>query len=157
MKASLDSIDITILKILQENSRKTLKDISQDINLSLTPTHDRVKRLENDGYIYKYVGLLDRKKLGIGLIVHCQVTLDKQTKNNFAEFERTILNYPEVVECSMVSGSFDYLLKLVIKDMDNYNQFYQQKLAVLSSVAHISTLFVIQEIKSSTELPLSEM
>lgn len=157
MKPLLDTIDLTILRILQENSRKTLKEIAQEINLSLTPTHDRVKRLESDGFINKYVGILDRKKLGIGLIVHCQVTLDKQTKNNFSEFEKTILNYPEVVECSMVSGSFDYLLKLVIKDMDNYNQFYQQKLAVLNSVAHISTLFVIQEIKSSTELPLSEM
>ncbi|MDB5013784.1 MAG: Leucineresponsive regulatory protein [Daejeonella sp.] len=157
MKPTLDNIDLTILKLLQQNSRKTLKDISHEINLSLTPTHDRVKRLENDGFISKYVGILDRKKLGIGLIVHCQVTLDKQTKNNFTEFEKTVLNYPEVVECSMVSGSFDYLLKLVIRDMDSYNQFYQQKLAVLSSVAHISTLFVIQEIKSSTELPLSEM
>lgn len=157
MKPLLDKIDIVILKILQENSEKTLKEIAQEINLSLTPTHDRVKRLETEGFINKYVGILNRKKLGIGLIVHCQVTLDKQTKNNFSEFEKTILNYPEVVECSMVSGSFDYLLKLVIKDMDNYNQFYQQKLAVLPSVAHISTLFVIQEIKSSTELPLSEI
>ena len=157
MKDQIDLIDLKILEILQKNSQKTLKEISQSINLSLTPTHDRIKRLEIDGYLNKYVAILDRKKLGIGLIVHCQVTLDKQTKNNFTEFERTILTYPEVVECSMVSGSFDYLLKLVIKDMDNYNQFYQQKLAVLASVAHISTLFVIQEIKSSTQIPLSEI
>ena len=155
MKTFLDATDIKILKMLQSNSAFTLKDISKDINLSLTPTHDRIKRLENDGYISKYVGLLDRKKIELGLIVYCQVTLDKQTNNHFAEFEKAISSLSEVMECNLVSGSFDYLLKLVSKDMDSYNLFYQQKLAALPSVAHISTLFVIQEIKSTTAFPLN--
>jgi Lrp/AsnC family transcriptional regulator len=120
----------------------------------MSPTHDRIKRLEQEGYIQNYVALLDRKKIELGLIVHCQVTLDKQTRNNFSEFEQVILKFPEVISCSLVSGNFDYYLKLVTKDVETYNKFYQEKLAVLPMVAHINSLFVMDEIKITTELPL---
>jgi Lrp/AsnC family transcriptional regulator len=120
----------------------------------MSPTHDRIKRLEQEGYIQNYVALLDRKKIDLGLIVHCQVTLDKQTRNNFSEFEQIILKFPEVISCSLVSGNFDYYLKLVTKDVETYNKFYQEKLAVLPMVAHINSLFVMDEIKITTEFPL---
>jgi Lrp/AsnC family leucine-responsive transcriptional regulator len=84
----------------------------------------------------------------------CQVTLDKQTKSHFSEFEKTIAQFPEIISCSLVSGSFDYYLKLVTKDVETYNQFYQEKLAVLPMVAHINSLFVMDEIKVTTALPL---
>jgi len=100
------------------------------------------------------VALLDRKKIDLGLVVHCQVTLDKQTKSHFSEFEQTIAQFPEVIACSLVSGNFDYYLKLVTKDVETYNKFYQEKLAVLPMVAHISSLFVMDEIKTTTALPL---
>ena len=151
---SLDSIDIAILKILQKNALAKIKDISAQVNLSMSPTHDRIKRLELEGYIQEYVGILDRKKIELGLIVHCHVTLDKQTTNNFSEFEQIIAQYPEVISCSLVSGNFDYFLKLVTKDVETYNKFYQEKLAVLPMVAHINSLFVMDEIKTTTELPL---
>ena len=151
---SLDSIDIAILKILQKNALAKIKDISAQVNLSMSPTHDRIKRLELEGYIQGYVGILDRKKIDLGLIVHCHVTLDKQTTNNFSEFEQIISQYPEVISCSLVSGNFDYFLKLVTKDVESYNKFYQEKLAVLPMVAHINSLFVMDEIKTTTELPL---
>jgi Lrp/AsnC family transcriptional regulator len=151
---SLDVIDIAILKILQKNALAKIKDISAQVNLSMSPTHDRIKRLELEGYIQGYVGILDRKKIELGLIVHCHVTLDKQTKNNFAEFEQTILQFDEVVSCSLVSGSFDYYLKVVSKDVETYNKFYQEKLAVLPMVAHINSLFVMDEIKTTTTLPI---
>ena len=151
---SLDSIDIAILKILQKNALAKIKDISAQVNLSMSPTHDRIKRLELEGYIQGYVGILDRKKIDLGLIVHCHVTLDKQTTNNFSEFEQIISQYPEVISCSLVSGNFDYFLKLVTKDVETYNKFYQEKLAVLPMVAHINSLFVMDEIKTTTELPL---
>ena len=151
---NLDSIDTSILGILQKNALAKLKDISAEINLSVSPTHDRIKRLEQEGYIQQYVALLDRKKMNLGLIVHCQVTLDKQTKNNFSEFEQIILQFPEVISCSLVSGNFDYYLKLVTKDVETYNKFYQEKLAVLPMVAHINSLFVMDEIKITTALPL---
>ena len=151
---SLDGMDTAILGILQKNGLAKIKDISAAINLSMSPTHDRIKRLEHEGYIQNYVALLDRKKIELGLIVHCQVTLDKQTRNNFSEFEQVILKFPEVISCSLVSGNFDYYLKLVTKDVETYNKFYQEKLAVLPMVAHINSLFVMDEIKTTTELPL---
>jgi Lrp/AsnC family transcriptional regulator len=151
---SLDRMDTAILGILQKNGLAKIKDISAAINLSMSPTHDRIKRLEQEGYIQNYVALLDRKKIELGLLVHCQVTLDKQTRNNFSEFEQVILKFPEVISCSLVSGNFDYYLKLVTKDVETYNKFYQEKLAVLPMVAHINSLFVMDEIKTTTELPL---
>ena len=151
---SLDPIDIAILRILQKNALAKIKDISAEVNLSMSPTHDRIKRLEAEGYIQDYVGIIDRKKMDLGLIVHCHVTLDKQTKNNFAEFEQTILQFDEVVSCSLVSGSFDYYLKVISKDVESYNKFYQEKLAVLPMVAHINSLFVMDEIKTTTALPI---
>jgi Lrp/AsnC family transcriptional regulator, leucine-responsive regulatory protein len=154
VKPNLDALDIKILKIIQENSQKTLKDIAEQVNLSLSPTHDRVKRLESDGYIKGYVALLNRKKLNLGLLVHCQVTLEKQTSQNFGEFEAAIKAFPEVISCHLVSGNFDYYLNVLSADVESYNRFYQEKLAVLPSVAHISSLFVMDEIKSTTALPL---
>src|SRR5690606_39123150 len=103
----LDKTDIKILSLLQENSQLTFKEISQKINLSITPIHDRVKRLEKEGVIARYVTLLDKKKIGASLSVYCNITLDKQTKDNFSEFEEGILKFPEVIECNIVSGGFD--------------------------------------------------
>jgi Lrp/AsnC family transcriptional regulator len=150
----LDAIDHSILRTLQKNALATLKEISTAINLSVTPTHDRIKRLEEEGVIQNYVTLIDRKKIDLGLVVYCHVTLDKQTKNNFAEFEQIILQFDEIISCSLVSGSFDYYLKVVSKDVESYNKFYQEKLAVLPMVAHINSLFVMDEIKTTTALPL---
>lgn len=150
----LDKTDIKILTLLQENSQLTFKEISQKINLSITPVHDRVKRLEKEGVIARYVTLLDKKKIGASLTVYCNITLDKQTKNNFSEFEEEILKFPEVIECNIVSGGFDYLLKIITRDMESYNIFYQQKLSVMQSIAHIHSFFVMSEIKDTTVLPI---
>ena len=150
----LDNIDKSILRILQKDALAKLKDISNAINLSVSPTHDRIKRMESEGVIQNYVALIDRKKMELGMVVFCHVTLDKQTKNNFAEFEQTILQFDEVISCSLVSGSFDYYLKVITKDVETYNKFYQEKLAVLPMVAHINSLFVMDEIKTTTALPI---
>lgn len=150
----IDKTDLKILNLLQENAQLTFKEISQKINLSITPVHDRVKRMENEGIIAKYVTLLDKKKIGTSLVVYCNISLDKQTKNNFSEFEDEILKFPEVIECNIVSGGFDYLLKIITRDMESYNAFYQQKLSVMRSVAHIHSFFVMSEIKNTTVLPI---
>lgn len=153
-KSILNALDIKILKILQNNSQHTLKDIAEQVNLSLSPTHERIKRLEMEGYIKGYVGILNRKKLNLGLMVHCQVTLEKQNRSNFSEFEKSIKEFPEVISCHLVSGNFDYYLNVISEDVESFNRFYQEKLAVLPSVAHISSLFVMDEIKTTTSLPL---
>jgi Lrp/AsnC family leucine-responsive transcriptional regulator len=146
----LDSTDRRILELLQENSQFTMKEIASQINLSVTPVHDRIRKLEREGYIDKYVCLLNRRKLGKSLIVYCNITLDKQKRESFEDFNQAIVNMSEVLECSVVSGNFDYMLKVVVEDGEAYNQFYQHKLSALKSVLHISSYFVISEIKYST-------
>lgn len=150
----LDKIDRQIIALLQENAHLTNAEIGQQINLSKTPVHERVKRLERDGYIDRYVALVNRRKLGNLLTVYCQVTLDKQTRDTFADFNEAVRNLPEVLECSLVSGSFDYLVKIIVRDMDQYNRFYQEAFSVIPGVQHISSFFVMDEIKNTTVVPL---
>ncbi|WP_017260135.1 Lrp/AsnC family transcriptional regulator [Pedobacter arcticus] len=150
----IDNTDIKILRLLQENAHLTFKEISQKINLSVTPVHDRIKRMERDGVIEKYITLINKNVVNANLTIFCNITLDKQTKFNFSDFEESILKFPEIVECNVVSGGYDYLLKVVSKDMETYNTFYQHKLSVLPTVAHIHSVFVMAEIKKTTLLPI---
>ena len=150
----LDETDKKILRLLQEDAHLTLKDIANKINLSLTPVHDRMKRLEKEGVIEKYVSILNKKKLGKNLIVYCQVTLIKQTFDIAKVFNQSILNMPEVLECNFVSGNFDYMLKVVLPDMESYHHFHQKKLSILPEVSLINSFFIISEVKSTTVLPI---
>lgn len=150
-----DLTDRKILELLQQNAQMTIKEIAGRINLSVTPVHERIRKLEKEGIIDKYVGLLNRRKLGKALIVYCNVTLDKQRKESFEDFNEAIVKMSEVLECSIVSGNFDYMLKIVVEDAEAYNQFYQHKLSALKSVLHISSYFVISEIKYTTAIPVT--
>jgi DNA-binding Lrp family transcriptional regulator len=150
----LDETDKKILRLLQVDAHLTLKDIAGKINLSLTPVHDRVKRLEKEGIIEKYVSILNKKKLGQNLTVYCQVTLVKQTHDISEGFNESIINMPEVLECDFVSGTFDYMLKVVLPDMESYHHFHQKKLSVLPEVSLINSFFIISEVKSTTVLPI---
>jgi Lrp/AsnC family transcriptional regulator len=149
-----DGTDSKILNLLQQNARLTIQEIGQQINLSKTPVHERIKRLEREGIIDRYVTILNRRKLGNLLMVYCQVTLDRQTRDAFTAFEMDVRELPEVLECNRVSGTFDYLLKIISRDMDTYNHFYQEKLSVIPGTLHISSFFVMSEIKNSTVVPL---
>ncbi len=150
----LDSIDRQLLNLLQENALLTVRELAERVHLSITPVHDRIKKLENQKIIGKYVALVDRKRIGRGMMVYCFVTLDKQRQESFQEFNEAIRQLPEVLECSVVSGNFDYLLKVIVADMEAYNTFYQSKLSVLSSVSHMSSSFVMEEVKSTTLIGL---
>lgn len=154
MKIKLDELDKKILALLQENARWTYKEIAQKINLSLTPVHDRIKRLESEGVIEKYVGILNKNKLGMGLTVYSQVTIIKQTKEVSEIFDEAIKKLPEVVECNFVSGSFDYLLKIVVPDMESYHNFHQMKLSLIPGVSLINSYFVMLEVKNTTEISI---
>ncbi|MFN8355280.1 MAG: Lrp/AsnC family transcriptional regulator [Spirosomataceae bacterium] len=148
----LDDTDRRILSLLQENGRLTVREIAEQVNLSLTPVHDRIKKLENQGIIERYVALINAKKLGKALTVYCFVTLDKQRQESFLEFNEAIRTIPQVIECSVVSGNQDYLLKIVVEDMETYNNLYQSKLSVLQSVLHMNSSFVMEEIKRTTAI-----
>ena len=150
----IDDTDRKILRLLQENAQLTFKEIAKTINLSLTPVHDRIKKMETMGVIEKYVMLINKKKVGRNLTVFCQVTLIKQTHETSQEFAEAIKALPEVVECNFVSGSFDYLLKIIVPDMEIFHQFHQHKLAILPSVSLIHSYFVMSEIKNTTVVPV---
>ncbi|MDR6196436.1 Lrp/AsnC family transcriptional regulator [Siphonobacter sp. SORGH_AS_0500] len=150
----LDAIDRQLLNLLQANALLTVRELAERVHLSITPVHDRIKKLENQKIIEKYVALVDRKRIGRGMMVYCFVTLDKQRQESFQEFNEAIRKLPEVLECSVVSGNFDYLLKVIVADMEAYNTFYQSKLSVLSSVSHMSSSFVMEEVKSTTLIGL---
>ncbi len=150
----MDSTDKRILKLLQENARLTYKEIADSINLTQTPVFDRVKRMENEGIIEKYVTILNRKKLENSLMVYSQVTMVKQTIEISSQFEKAIALLPEVLECNFVSGGFDYLLKIVVPDMPSYHEFHQLKLSTIAGVSQINSYFVMAEIKNTTALPI---
>ena len=150
----LDKTDRHILQLLQADARLTIQEIGQQINLSKTPVHERIKRLERERIITQYVTLIDKKRVGNGLTVYSQVTLDKQTRDTFVDFDAAIRELPEVLECSRVSGTFDYLLKIVSRDMETYNRFYQEQLSVIPGALHISSFFVMAEIKNTTVVPV---
>ncbi|MGA0555149.1 Lrp/AsnC family transcriptional regulator [Larkinella sp. VNQ87] len=150
----VDKTDRQIMALLQEDARLTIQEIGQRINLSKSPIHERIKRLEREGVIEKYVTLLNKRKLGNNLVVFCHVTLDKQTRETFVVFDQTIAQLPEVMECNLVSGSFDYLLKIIVRDMEAYNRFYQERLSVIPGILNISSFFVMSEVKNTTVIPV---
>lgn len=150
----LDALDSKILNLLQTNAHLTIKEIAAVVNLSITPVHDRIKKMEKDGIIDKYVTILNKKMIGKSLIVYCNVTLSKQTQENFLAFNEAVTVLQEVLECSVVAGTFDYLLKIVVADMDSYHEFYQKKLSVLPMVSLIHSYFVMAEVKSTTMITI---
>ena len=145
---TLDDIDIQILRHLQANARLTFKEIASLVNLSSTPAFERVKRLERDGYIKRYVTILDAEKLNKGFVVFCSVKLNPLNKKVAQEFCDTILNIPEVTECYNISGQYDYLLKVHAPDMRRYQEFILNVLGELPMLGSITSTFVMEEIKN---------
>lgn len=149
----LDVIDRDILKMLQEDAHITNREISLQLHLTTTPVHERIKRLEKDGYIKKYVAILDKEKLERGLMVFCNVSLKQHTSENGKKFVAEIQSLPEVVECYNIAGDYDFLLKILVKDMPAYQKFVLGGLGSLKSIGSVKSIFVMGEIKHSTSVP----
>jgi Lrp/AsnC family leucine-responsive transcriptional regulator len=143
----LDETDLRILRILQTNSNLTTKELAERVNLSTTPVFERLKRLENEGYIKRYIAILDADKLHCGFIVFCQIKLKQVNKQIAQEFTAAINAMPEVVECYNTSGEFDYLLKINVTDMAAYRTFIMERLGTVSSLASLQSTFVMDETK----------
>ncbi len=150
----LDAIDRRILGYLQEDARPTNKEIAARLHMSITPVFERIRRLEEDGYIQRYVALLDKTKLGFKLTAWCNVQLKEHTKPFLHAFEERVGALPEVIECYHIAGMFDYLLRVVVPDMEAYQHFIVHKLADLPNIGNVQSSFVMTEIKYSTALPL---
>jgi Lrp/AsnC family transcriptional regulator, leucine-responsive regulatory protein len=142
-----DPYDIAILQEVQKNAKITIKDLSEKINLSPTPTFERLKKLEKEGYITGYHAKLDIKKLGLSLMVMCNVSLKNHQKDIIEKFQEEIIRFDEVKECYHIAGMYDYLLKIIVKDMDAYQQFVSKKLASLENIGNVQSSFVMIELK----------
>ena len=150
----LDKTDLQILRVLQNNSRLTTKELAAKVNLSPTPVFERVKRLEANGYIKKYVAVLDPAKLNRGFVVFCSVKLRRLNRDIAAEFTRIVREIPEVTECYNISGDYDYLLKIHAPDMKYYQEFIINVLGTIESMGSLMSTFVMDEVKHEYGIPL---
>jgi DNA-binding Lrp family transcriptional regulator len=145
----LDKNDLAILKLLQENARITVKEISEKIHLSTTPVHERIKRLEHSGVIKQYATLLDYNKVDRGLMVICYVSLKEHSKSAGVKFIKNINELNEVIECYSISGEFDFMLKVLCKDMNAYYDFHVNKLSQQENMGNVQSVFVMGVIKET--------
>ena len=146
---ALDTIDLQILRALQENARLTTKELAAKVNLSTTPVFERMKRLEKGGFIKKYVAVLDAEKLGKGFTVFCSVKLKQMNRKVARDFISVIRDIPQVAECYNISGEYDYMLKIQAADMKYYNEFIINVLGTIDSIGSILSTFVMDEIKNN--------
>ncbi len=153
----LDKIDLQILRIMQNNSKLTTKELAAQVNLSTTPVFERLKRLETEGYIRKYVAVLDAEKLNCGFVVFCSVKLSRLNRDIAGEFTRVIQDIPEVTECYNISGEYDYLLKIHAPDMKYYQEFILNVLGTIDSLGSLTSTFVMANIKQNNGITLKQM
>ena len=149
---SLDEKDISILKLLQEDAKITVREIAHKIHLSSTPVHDRIKRMEDTGVIKQYAALVDYSKVNKGLMIICYVSLKEHNKRSGAKFIKTINELNEVIECYNISGQFDFMLKVVVENMDAYYNFHVNKLGQLENIGQLQSTFVMGVIKQTHQL-----
>jgi Lrp/AsnC family leucine-responsive transcriptional regulator len=146
----MDSIDKNLLQFLQKDTKKTTKELSLKLNLSVTAVYERIKKLEREGIIDKYVALLNRNKIDKGFVVFCHIKLIQHSKDFLTKFESEVVKLVEVLECFHVSGDYDYILKICVKDMEEYRAFMVTKLTTLQHIGSTHSTFMIGEVKNTT-------
>jgi DNA-binding Lrp family transcriptional regulator len=151
---NLDKKDLLILKLLQEDANISNKEIAVSTGLTVTPVFERIKKLNAAGVLRKKVYLVDRKQVGLNLIVLISVSLKQHTKEHVNEFMQEMKKHIEVVECFHVSGAFDFHLKIITQDIEKYQDFMLNKISTIKSIGHIESYFVMKEVKNTTSLPI---
>lgn len=150
----LDHIDLKLLEMLQQNGKLTTKELAQRVHLSPTPVYERIRRLERNGIIKKYVALVEAEKIGKGLTVFCDVTLKEHTKKIGHQFVQEIMSLKHVNECYNISGDYDFRLKVVVRDMKHYQDFVLNDLGSIKNIGSAHSTFVMGVIKHSYSIPL---
>lgn len=150
----MDAIDKKLLGLLQEDTKKTTKELSMVLNLSVTAVYERIKKLEREGVISKYVAILDKNKVEKAFVVFCHIKLIQHTKDLIHTFESEVIKLDEVLECFHVSGDYDYILKVHVKDMDEFREFMVTKLTGLKHIGSTHSSFMIGEVKNTTAFTL---
>jgi Lrp/AsnC family leucine-responsive transcriptional regulator len=145
----LDQKDLAILKLLQQNARITVKEISDTVHLSTTPVYERIRRMEEAGVIRQYATLVDHSKVKKGLMVICYVSLKQHNKTAGAKFIKAIHEMNEVIECYNISGEFDFMLKVVAENMDAYYDFHVNRLSEVENIGNVQSVFVMAVIKQT--------
>jgi Lrp/AsnC family leucine-responsive transcriptional regulator len=153
----VDRLDQRILEILQREGRVPYAELARRVSLSPTPCIERVRRLEREGLIREYAAHLDAQRLGAALLAFVEIRLDRTTPEVFDRFREAVLALPEIQECHMVAGGFDYLIKLRVADMQSYRRILGDRLTALPGVEQTHTYFVMEEVKSTHAIPLSAL
>lgn len=147
MKADLDSIDLQLLNLLQHDCRLSNKELADKLGITATPVLMRRRKLEEQGYISRYMAIIDRNKVDLSLVAYTNVQLSIHSRSAMAAFEKSVMKFEEVMECHHMTGSYDYLLKIVLKDMNAYHHFIREKLATLPNIHTVQSSFVMTEVK----------
>jgi Lrp/AsnC family transcriptional regulator, leucine-responsive regulatory protein len=150
----LDKIDLKILRILQDNGRITNLQLSSDIGLSPAPTLERVKKLEQAGYIKSYHAQVDDKMLGLGIRAFIQISLTRQISNAIENFKAQIAEIPEIVECYQVTGDADYFMKAMVKDIGSFEKLIALKLSKIEEIGQMKTMVILSKVKDSKVMPV---
>ena len=154
-KRPLDDIDRKILEQLQADGRMSLNDLAAKVGLSPSPCLRRVRMLERDGVISRYVAVLDQRAVGLPVSIFISIKLEKQKQEALDKFSKTIARWPEVLECYLMTGPRDYWLRVVVPDLDAYERFLKQKLTRLEGIASIESSFALEQVKYTNVLPLA--
>lgn len=152
--SELDQIDLKLLELLQQSGKLTTKEIARHVNLSPTPVYERVRRLEREGIIKKYVALVEAEKVGKGLIVFCDITIKEHTKEIGHQFVQDIMASKYVSECYNISGNYDFRLKVMVRDMKHYQDFVLNDLGSIKNIGSAHSTFVMGVIKHDYAVPL---
>jgi len=150
----LDYTDKRIVMLLQTDSKQTNKELSNKLGLSVTAIYERVKKLEKEGILMKYVALVDKVKVKKAFVVFCQIKLVQHSQDYVVKFEREVAKLKEVLECYHTSGDYDYLLKVIVKDMQEFRDFMVRKLTTIDHIGSTHSSFMINEVKHTTAINL---
>jgi Lrp/AsnC family leucine-responsive transcriptional regulator len=150
----LDKIDLKLIGLLQNDSKQTTKQLSHQLNLSVTAVYERIKKLEKEKIIKKYVAIINRNKIEKSFLVFCHIKLIQHTKEYVTNFEKEVIKLSEVAECFHVSGDYDYILKVYVKDMESYRDFMITKLTAIKHIGSTHSIFTIGEVKNTTAIHL---
>lgn len=154
MSVALDNFDRRILALLQENASLSTAEIAERVGLSQSPCWRRIQRLKEEGVIRGQVTLLDRRKVGLNAQIFAQVKLNAHGRSNLTEFAEAMRGFPEVLECHVLMGTVDFMLRIVTRDIEAYERFFFEKLSQVPGIQEVNSIVALSEIKSTTALPV---
>ena len=151
---TLDAIDIRILNLLQEDGRLSVRELARKVNLSVTPVHQRLRRLESTGIIDHYAAVINTGKIAAFIVFFVNIILKEHSTRLGGEFIRQIISFPEVVECHVIGGEHDFMIKVIVRDMTAYRRFFVQQLGEVPNIAKLQSTIVLETIREDSRIPL---